>query len=133
MKPIRIQRKRTKGWRMPANTLYVGRGSIWGNPFRVGVPVTNSALALVTFDLDAFSYRKFQESGGYPVPNIQTSLNFYKKWLKWRLIAGMGKDKGSERIKELRGKNLACWCPLVDKDGKKVPCHGDVLLEIVNS
>jgi hypothetical protein len=26
----------------------------------------------------------------------------------------------------LRGKNLACWCPL---DG---PCHADVLLEVVN-
>src|SRR5215471_3837759 len=34
--PRRIQRRRTKGWRMPANTIYVGRGSRWGNPFRVG-------------------------------------------------------------------------------------------------
>ena len=31
--PVRIQRKRTKGWKMPANTVYVGRGSKWGNPF----------------------------------------------------------------------------------------------------
>ena len=30
--PARIQRKRTKGWKMPANTVYVGRGSRWGNP-----------------------------------------------------------------------------------------------------
>lgn len=28
---------------------------------------------------------------------------------------------------ELRGKDLACWCPL---DGG--PCHADVLLEIAN-
>lgn len=33
--PQRIQRKRTKGWRMPPNTVYVGRGSKWGNPFTV--------------------------------------------------------------------------------------------------
>ena len=33
--PKRIQRKRTKGWRMPDNTVYVGRGSKWGNPFTV--------------------------------------------------------------------------------------------------
>lgn len=33
--PKRIQRKRTKGWRMPENTVYVGRGSKWGNPFTV--------------------------------------------------------------------------------------------------
>ena len=35
MTPIRIQRKRTKGWRMPPNTVYVGRPMIWGNPFGV--------------------------------------------------------------------------------------------------
>ncbi len=31
--PERIQRKRTRGWRMPPNTVYVGRGSKWGNPY----------------------------------------------------------------------------------------------------
>lgn len=36
----RIQRKRTKGWRMPPNTVYVGRGSKWGNPFKLGVDGT---------------------------------------------------------------------------------------------
>lgn len=30
--PIRIQRKRTKGWRMPENTVYVGRPGPFGNP-----------------------------------------------------------------------------------------------------
>lgn len=33
---------------------------------------------------------------------------------------------------ELRGKDLACWCPLVDENGNKVPCHADVLLELAN-
>ena len=33
---------------------------------------------------------------------------------------------GLECFKDLRGKNLACFCPL-DK-----PCHADVLLEIAN-
>ena len=28
--------------------------------------------------------------------------------------------------RELRGKNLACWCPLNE------PCHAEILLEIVN-
>jgi len=31
--PRRIQRKRTKGWRMPPNTVYVGRPTKYGNPF----------------------------------------------------------------------------------------------------
>lgn len=35
MTPIRIQLKRTKGWRLPANTIVVSRPSKWGNPFPV--------------------------------------------------------------------------------------------------
>lgn len=31
-----------------------------------------------------------------------------------------------DKVKELRGKNLACWCSL-DK-----PCHADTLLELAN-
>ena len=33
--PVRIQRKRIKGWRAPKGAVYVGRGSRWGNPFVV--------------------------------------------------------------------------------------------------
>lgn len=28
--------------------------------------------------------------------------------------------------RELRGKTIACWCPI------NSPCHGDVLLEVAN-
>jgi uncharacterized protein DUF4326 len=31
--PKRIQRRRTKGWRMPEGVIYVGRPTIFGNPF----------------------------------------------------------------------------------------------------
>lgn len=37
----RIQRRRTAGWRMPPNTVYVGRPSRWGNP----IPVINGDRA----------------------------------------------------------------------------------------
>ncbi|MCA6114267.1 DUF4326 domain-containing protein [Bradyrhizobium sp. WSM 1738] len=30
--PQRIQRKRTRGWKMPPNTVYVGRPGLFGNP-----------------------------------------------------------------------------------------------------
>lgn len=36
-------------------------------------------------------------------------------------------DYDADILEELRGKNLACWCPLDQ------PCHGDVLLELANS
>ena len=31
--PVRIQRKRTKGWRKPEGAVYVGRPTKWGNPW----------------------------------------------------------------------------------------------------
>lgn len=47
--PYRIQRQRTKGWRMPEGAVYVGRPGLWGNPFRVGdrnVPTPGVAVRL---------------------------------------------------------------------------------------
>lgn len=35
--PRRVQRRRTKGWRMPENTISVTRPGRWGNPFRMGM------------------------------------------------------------------------------------------------
>jgi hypothetical protein len=34
-RPQRIQLRRTKGWRKPANAVVVARPAKWGNPFRV--------------------------------------------------------------------------------------------------
>lgn len=90
--PIRVQRKRVKGWRMPANTVYVGRPTKYGNPYRVAGNATDEYIK--------FQIKKYKES-----------------------LSSILKE---EIIKELKGKNLACFCPL-DK-----PCHADILLEIAN-
>lgn len=34
--PVRIQRRRTRGWRMPAGAVYVGRPTRFGNPWHIG-------------------------------------------------------------------------------------------------
>jgi len=34
MKTLRAQRKRTKGWRKPDNSIYIGYGTKYGNPFK---------------------------------------------------------------------------------------------------
>src|SRR4051794_26371923 len=34
-KPRRVQLKRSKGWRMPANTVKVDRTTVYGNPFSI--------------------------------------------------------------------------------------------------
>jgi len=86
--PERIQRKRTKGWKMPPNTVYVGRPTKWGNPF-LG----------------------------------ELAIRQYEDMIMRKLLDG---DTFKKELEELRGKNLACWCPL-DK-----PCHADILLDIVS-
>jgi hypothetical protein len=85
---------------MPPNTVYVGRGSRWGNPDRVGHPgVPDRATAV-----ERFRWRALRD-GHFPYATLSR-----------------------QRIRaDLRGKNLACWCPLDE------PCHADVLLEIANS
>lgn len=125
MKPIRIQRKRTKGWRMPANTVYVGRGSIWGNPFIVGQPCGVFPASMG---------RAGKPEVLIPELTVEQSLKFYRSVLRGFLIPEMYPfgHAWAPRIRhhspksELRGKNLACWCPLDQ------PCHVDVLLELAN-
>lgn len=55
MKNKRIQRRRTKGWKMPPNTIYVGRPTKWGNPFFVGhhFPTSKEAVAAYRQWLDS--------------------------------------------------------------------------------
>lgn len=111
--PERVQRQRTKGWRMPENTVYVGRGSKWGNPYRVGY-------------LSGSPYSNHQ----FIPKNNQEAVDYYRNWVIGYVSDGGGVKlipfAGAHRIDELRGKNLACWCRLDQ------PCHADILLEIAN-
>lgn len=54
------------------------------------------------------------------------SVEFFRIWLE----SGKRRDKRRKellsRLPELKGKDLACWCPLDQ------PCHADVLLELAN-
>lgn len=52
MKPQRIQRSRAKGWRMPAGSVFVGRPSKWGNPYKVGTPAAPTPEAAVALFRD---------------------------------------------------------------------------------
>ncbi|WP_195167634.1 DUF4326 domain-containing protein [Mycobacteroides abscessus] len=98
--PQRIQRKRVKCWRMPEGAKYVGRPTIYGNPFRVG---TNEELGEV---LDA-----------------ARAADFFRAWFREPEAWVLPKPP---LLDELRGHDLACWCPLDS------PCHADVLLELAN-
>ena len=103
--PKRIQMTRRKGgWRKDhPDAVIVARPSKWGNPFVVG-------------------QRTLTYNGGYAlIKNRQMAVDLFRKqWSQWR------HSYSAEIVRELRGKDLACWCPLDQ------PCHGDVLLEIAN-
>lgn len=36
-------------------------------------------------------------------------------------------------VTPLRGKNLACFCPILDQQNNYTPCHADVLLSLANN
>lgn len=57
--PKRIQRKRKKGWMMPEGTVYVGRPSKWGNPFRVGRHYPTATAAVRAFRVYAAHHAYF--------------------------------------------------------------------------
>ena len=92
---MRIQRKRVRGWRMPLNTVYVGRGTKWGPPW-------------VKADF------------WWATDPARASVEAYREYIVRRAL------RDPHLLDALRGKHLACWCPLDQ------PCHAEVLLELAN-
>lgn len=126
--PQRIQRQRTKGWRMPENTIYVGRGSVWGNPFHVGQTHMPAVLPHEVAALRRGCFVEFSVGGrpGIPLVSFGEPLSLQRVISLYRGHAV--EQIGPVRIRdELRGRNLACWCSLDQ------PCHADVLLELANA
>ena len=154
--PRRIQRKRTAGWTMPCNTIYVGRPTKFGNPF----VYRNESHGLVRFGpkhQERFG-RAWDYEGRCSGPGISHDMWFsaddvVETRVRWgtreelvelfRLTLtdptpGMRAAYPSRSGRflrvtvddiraELAGRDLACWCPL------NQPCHADVLLEIANA
>lgn len=112
MTPQRIQRKRARGWKMPENTVYVGRPTKWGNPVKVdnfgdGWYVRRGAHILGKFKNEKAA--------------MQHAVNCFQDILDY-----MQPSDYAEFIQPLQGKNLACWCK------PDQPCHADVLLALAN-
>lgn len=99
--PKRVRRQRTRGWRMPAGAIYVGRGSKWGNPWteKDGRFMAGSEWRAVVIDC-------------------------FKVMLNERGLPGNTYPSDDEIRAELAGRDLACWCPL------DAACHADQLLAI---
>lgn len=48
-RPMRVQQRRTEGWRTPPGAASVVRGTRWQNPYRVGVHAADHAEAVSLF------------------------------------------------------------------------------------
>ena len=105
--PKRIQRKRAKGWRLPAGAVCVDRTTKWGNPFVVGRDATRAGCVNL--------YRLLAE--GYLACSFKNVTPEAQRAARLAMAAAST---------ELRGKDLACYCSL---DG---PCHADILLALAN-
>ena len=86
MKTLRIQRKRTKGWRMPENAIYVGRPTMWGNPYPT---VEQFERAIDNGDIFDHLAAKYEHTGNIP------DYWDLEMWLRG-----------------LKGQDLCCWCTL---------------------
>lgn len=127
--PDRIQRRRTKGWRMPAGAVYVGRPSKWGNPFHihhghtlVGPPwsVARDTWWHIPADECTAAYVTSSQPLG-----TSSAVATFRQLVEVRLRDEPERARGW--LAPLAGKDLACWCPLDQ------PCHADVLLELANA
>ena len=77
--------------KIPEDAVYIGRPSIFGNPYIVGIDGSRTEV-----------------------------IEKYRRYL------ALNNSLREEVIKQLKGKDLVCWC-------SPKPCHGDVLIEIANN
>lgn len=113
-RPVRLQRSRARGWRMPEGAVYVGRPTRWGNPFRHPDPA--QAVAAYRRLLQGGTRSFAIEPGGLQFARDAHPDTLHWAWLDWARLC----------LRDLRGRDLVCWCPLDQ------PCHADVLLELAN-
>ena len=106
--PERVRLQRAKGWRKPPDTVVVSRPSRFGNPFSMADAIKHDPrlTRAVAREVVVDEFRQMVHS-----PAARKRHDY---------------PSDAEIKRELRGKNLACWCP---DDG---PCHAEVLLEIAN-
>ena len=100
---------------MPEGAVYVGRGTAWGNPYRVGSDV------LIASGTPQDPHRQVLER-----ISAETAVSLYRLWVTHANVSDRPFTPQRLRWDLLRGKDLVCWCPLY------APCHADVLLDVSN-
>lgn len=135
--PVRIQRSRQHKQVSPNGLpiAYVGRGTRWGNPFRL-VKYSDGKWAVKTDGSDRCNELLIKHCHAvYDTRDAAAidAINCYNFWLlpythkegsMMEFYQSMAQI--DDAIISLKGKNLSCWCRLDEK------CHADLLLELAN-
>lgn len=147
--PIRLRLSRAQGFDLqllsratnglPARS--VARPGPFGNPWVCSKPYGCPRMP---------TYDHGHDADGTPL--MTCCVDTYREWIRQGLAGEeshlIGKGGGiraalmavggniartrlCQRLPELRGHNLACWCPL-PKPGEPDHCHATVLLEVAN-
>lgn len=95
---------------MPEGAVYVGRPTIFGNPWAADLYGKRALLLFRRWVDGSMSESEMREEWNHLTHSLPHS--------KRQLLAA---------LPSLRGKDVACWCPLDQ------PCHADILLEIANA
>lgn len=120
--PKRIQMRRDRPWRKEnPDAVRVDRATIWGNPFRME-PRPQSTLIDVLADAPGLE-RGCAEG---PRDAQAVACHLFEKLLRASLAGPLAVATRAAMDRQLRGKDLACWCSL------DMPCHADILLRIAN-
>lgn len=124
MQPIRVQRQRTKGYKLPKNTVCVNRPLKYGNPLKLLNGIIYVDAGWRRKILDKWVY--------YQRGDINKLLYVYEHIVKGTQFQNQDLQYWSDKykiynLKELKNKNLACFCKIGEK------CHGDILLKIANN
>lgn len=120
IQPDRLQLSRARGFRLPENAVSVARPGRWGNPYRVGVFGLPLAVQL---------FRNSME--GFWSPGLVAHLSDELAAEAYRCHSDLRNRVRKLDVRELRGKALACWCP-VPAAGEPDLCHRAVLLDLAN-
>ncbi|HEX7876924.1 MAG TPA: DUF4326 domain-containing protein [Sphingobium sp.] len=109
----RLHRTRRRNAFTPKGAVYVGRPTLWSNPFS-GRPKIGHSRSVIL-------YRAWIQ--GDLTPHILARAGFGE-----HEIAGLARWRARlmPRLGELRGRDLQCWCPLTS-----AWCHAEVLLHHV--
>jgi hypothetical protein len=115
--PVGVQWKRLKGWKKPALTTMVTRGTAWGNPFIVGELVK---ICIECKGKTLWFGGQNLEFDGVIVKDLAHSLKLFEAYARLRSLVDL------DWLRPLKGKNLGCYCALDE------PCHREILLRLAN-